>query len=129
MIKFDVQIPSNIASQIARKFRNKLNRIDPVDVATVGARPIVNLAKKYAPFRTGTLEGSIDVYDDIHPSVRGDTAWSGSVRVGTGKGVDYAYWQEFGTSRFKGKFYLTRAYAEKQAEAKRKMTEYIRGML
>jgi HK97 gp10 family phage protein len=79
------------------------------------AHLIAALAQVYAPVDTGSLRDSIRVE-------RGgkELRWRQiTVRAGgyvtnprTGKKVDYAGYQEFGTRYFYGKFYLTRAVEE-----------------
>jgi len=82
-----------------KKLTKDFNNLIPVALKA-GALLIQNDAKKRAPYLTGTLRRS------IHTEQTGKT----SVKVGTD--VEYAIFQEYGTSKMAARPYLRPAFDE-----------------
>lgn len=94
-------------------FANKLKEILPYALKA-GALIIQNEAKQRAPYKTGTLRRS------IHTEMRS------KAQAVVGTDVEYAVYQEFGTSKMKAHPYLRPALDEKQQEVLDKINNIIK---
>lgn len=93
-------------------FNKKLSETVPVGLKA-GALIIQNEAKKKAPYKTGTLRRS------IHTEMISNT----QAKVGTD--VEYAVYQEFGTSKMQAHPFLRPALDERQQEVIEKINAII----
>lgn len=92
------------------------------EVAVVaGAQPINNQAKVNAPVLTGNLRRSLHV---------GDPGWSGTVvSVEIGTDVEYAPYQEFGTSRNAAQPFLRPAVDSMKGQAVNEAIDVLRDLV
>lgn len=97
------------------RFNKELNDILPTALKA-GALIIQNSAKFKAPYRTGTLRRS------IHTEMRSNT------QAVVGTDVEYAVYQEFGTSKMKAHPYLRPALDENRGKVLDKINEVIKGL-